>query len=110
MVSFDNPQNPWKFWPWKYLGYTVGLLQFCAAAHVSLICNSITTDIIKSKLETAKIMGADMIVDGTQQNLKEVGKYRPLRVTIFPHSDTPITDFADYPISWYFNSNIGRYQ
>jgi len=35
---------------------------------------SIVTDIIKSKLETAKIMGADVMVDGTQQNLAEVGK------------------------------------
>ena len=35
---------------------------------------SIATDIIKSKLETAKVMGATVIVDGTQENLKEAGK------------------------------------
>lgn len=35
---------------------------------------SIVTDIIKSKLETAKLMGATVIVDGTLENLKEAGK------------------------------------
>ena len=38
------------------------------------IHNSIATDVIKSKLETAKIMGADVVVDGTQQSLQEVGE------------------------------------
>ena len=38
------------------------------------IHNSIATDVIKSKLETAKIMGADVVVDGTHQNLQEVGE------------------------------------
>lgn len=41
---------------------------------IIVMYNSIATDVIKSKLETAKVMGADVVVDGTQQSLQEVGK------------------------------------
>ena len=41
---------------------------------LTITSTSIVTDIIKSKLETAKVMGADVVIDGTMQNLKEVGK------------------------------------
>ena len=41
---------------------------------VSFVCkNSIVTDIIQSKLETAKLMGATVVINGTQENLKEAG-------------------------------------
>ena len=50
--------------------------------HIYHSC-SIVTDIIKSKLETAKIMGADVVVNGTQQNLAEVGKQWNMHISCY---------------------------
>lgn len=50
--------------------YFVLHIMYC----IIVMYNSIATDVIKSKLETAKVMGADVVVDGTQQSLQEVGK------------------------------------
>lgn len=45
----------------------------CIAPYSSLV--SIATDIMADRLHKAKLMGADVIVDGKTENLKEAGLY-----------------------------------
>ena len=43
------------------------------SVYTSALFYSIASDVVASKLETAQIMGADVVIDSTKENLQDTG-------------------------------------
>ena len=42
------------------------------------LIHRLATDIIESRLEAAKLVGADVVINGLKENLKERGEFGPV--------------------------------